>query len=574
MNRIATWLIAFSLVLSLSVSVLAEPTSPQFTAYTDKPYTPLAPPATRSPRETLFEFIDTANAAASIIYQIEQEEAKRDGWFHSAVSVERAKYAEEYLEQAIRTLNLSEVPEVDRRRIGLEHALMLRDILDRIVLPEVDAVPDFSGEDTANKITRWEIPGTEIAIVRGTRDQYIDEYLFSPNTVRRIPEFYDEIKSLKSVNQHSPQYRFYTFYISSPGHLLPPKWHSLLPDWSQDALYFQQTIWQWGALFLTLLFVALMCFKLIRWDTDKHEESGHTFLPVLYSLMVAIILWGALYFIENVLNITSATFKVISVALTGLIFISLSWSSYVFINWLAERLFQDKGITANSIDLSVIRTIFRLISIVAATTVLYFGAEFLGVPIAPLLAGFGALGLAIGIGAQEYFKNVVGGLTLFLDRPVSVGEKCDFNGIVGKVEEIGLRSTKIRTEEKQLMVIPNATFSTANITNHARIRSFKLDSTIGLDYAISRKQLLNLLAQLRMCLEGFPTVQKSSVFLDKLSDYSLNIRVKADVITTNKLEFAEFKELFFLKVLEIVENEGCRLAYPTQTLYLAHDDKQ
>lgn len=535
---------------------------------------PLSPPATRSPQDTLFEFLDKSRKAIGIIQNIQQRAMQEDGFFHSPEDIAQGNYAEELLEQAIRTINLSDIPEANRSRVGLERALMLKEILERIPLPKRDAIPDQNTVTTGDKkLQRWEIPGTEIAIVRGIKERYIDEYLFSPETVHRIPQFFAEVKQLPPVDPAmQSQYNFYDYYTSTPGRILPPKWSLWLPDWSKDELYLDQTLWQWIALGVTLLILLSISTYLIRWYLHVSHNENHTIIDLVIPLIISLLLWGEHYLIGDVFNITSDIFVLISFLLHSLTFIAASWFTYTFINWIAEKIWEKQEISANTIDASLIRTLLRLVAVVGAATVIYFGAQSLGVPIAPLLAGFGALGLAIGIGAQEYFKNVVGGLTLFLDRPVRVGELCEFEDIRGRVEEIGLRSTRIRTLENLLVIVPNSHFSTANITNISRIPSWILKSQIGLRYETTREQLQTIMEELRQYLEEATWIERYRVNFSSLGDYSLDISIKATVATPNKEEFLKHQETFLLKTMQIVEAAGTDFAFPSQTLYLEQQE--
>lgn len=237
---VTKWLLLFIASIFINIPVcMAENTeaavpqasSPAGSAISFPAINPLAPPATRSPQDTLFEFLDKSRHAIDIIYNIEAQAMQEGGLFHTPAHIAQGEYAEELLEQAIRTLNLSDIPEAHRARIGLERALMLKEILERIPLPEKESIPDQHATiDGENKLERWEIPGTEIAITRGSKDQYVDEYLFSPETVHRIPEFFEQIRQLPPINramQH--QYNFYDYYTSTPGRMLPPKWSLWLP---------------------------------------------------------------------------------------------------------------------------------------------------------------------------------------------------------------------------------------------------------------------------------------------------------------------------------------------------------
>lgn len=457
---------------------------------TPKAFTPLSPPATKSPRETFFEFIAKINQACNLIKEAEASARKEGGMFHSEENLKKAALAQELLEQAVRTFDMSKVPEVHREAVGLETALMLKDIFDRIPIPHPSSVPNNSND--TNQSDLWVVPGTEIVIAKNTKGKYTNEYLFSSETISQIPYFYEEIQELKPITK-GVAHNMYAYYTSTPGNLLPPKWSFLLPNWSKDKLYWQQTLWQWFALILTQVINVIIMVLLFRWR-NRHQGSSkiHSIDLTIVSIMF-LIFWSNNIFIFEVLNITGSVYQAVSTTLQTGSYIMLSIFTYLAINYISRKMIEEKKESDEiSIDTSIIETLLKLFSVIASTTVLYFGAKSLGVPIAPLLAGFGALGLAIGMGAQEYFKNVIGGFTIFLDRHIKVGEYCEFDNIQGKVVKIGLRSTQILTDDKTLVTVQNSVFSTANICNYSRSESKRFVKLIRLAHNTPSNKIINI----------------------------------------------------------------------------------
>lgn len=526
---------------------------------TRKVFTPLSPPATLSPRETLFEFIAKINQACNIIKEAEASARKEGGMFHTEENLKKAAHAQELLEQAVRTFDMSEVPEVHRQAVGLETALMLKDIFDRIPIPDPNDVPHLTKESNKT-LAQWEVPGTEIAISKSSKGQYSNEYLFTTNTIKQIPYFYDEIYKLKPITK-GVAHNMYAYYTSTPGNLLPPKWSFLLPTWSKDELYWEQTLWQWSALILTQIINIIIIVLLFRWRNRYYGSPKiHTIDLTIVSTLF-LIFWSNNIFIFDVLNITGQVYQVVSATLQTGSYIMLSIFTYQLINYISRKMIEDKqGQEEISIDTSIIETLFKLFSIMAATMVLYFGAKSLGVPIAPLLAGFGALGLAIGMGAQEYFKNVIGGFTIFLDRHIKVGEYCEFDGIEGKVVKIGLRSTQILTDDKTLMTVQNSVFSTANICNYSRSKSKRFVKLIRLAHDTPSIKIINIQKNIKDFLMIEKLVSYSSVHFDDINNSSLDISVDVELNTTDHDKYIKFKEMFFLKVMAIVEQEEAEFA--------------
>jgi len=294
---------------------------------------------------------------------------------------------------------------------------------------------------------------------------------------------------------------------------------------------------------------------------DRNEE--HTLSDLKAPAFIMALLYVATYLIDDQFNITAEVETVVMQLLKSLIYMAQSWLIFGIIIWVGERLSAVQSVGKRAIDASFIRTLFRLIAIIGAGTVIYFGAQSMGIPVAPLLAGFGALGLAVGIGAQEYFKNVVGGLTLFLDRPVRVGEKCEFGTIRGRIESIGLRSTQIRAADKTLLIVPNSHFSTVNILNSSRKSKHVFKTTVSLGYGTSHAQICLILSEIKSYLTHLEWVVKSEVTLESLTTSAINIAISADTNIDPTHSIAVFLETTLLRIIEIVETAGAQFATAT-----------
>jgi MscS family membrane protein len=200
-----------------------------------------------------------------------------------------------------------------------------------------------------------------------------------------------------------------------------------------------------------------------------------------------------------------------------------------------------------------------------------------------LVAGAGVGGIAIALAAKPTLENFMGALNLFADRPVRVGDLCRFDEEsnpewqpVGKVESIGLRSTKIRRFDRGLITIPNAEFAQRNIVNLSACDRFLMTATLGLRYETTRDQLRFVLAELRELLHAHPKTIHSvddpvRVRFVGYGDYSLNIAVRVYIRTTGFNEFLAVQEDILLRVSETVEKAGTGFAFPSSTMYHTRD---
>jgi MscS family membrane protein len=196
-----------------------------------------------------------------------------------------------------------------------------------------------------------------------------------------------------------------------------------------------------------------------------------------------------------------------------------------------------------------------------------------GVNITGILAGLGIGGLAVALAAQKTVENVFGGITLILDQPVRVGDFCRFGDRVGTVEEIGLRSTRIRTLDRTVVAVPNGEFVTLHLENFTRRDRIWLRTTLGLRYETTPDQLRHVLVEIRSMLYAHPRIDPAPARIRFVGfgAHSLDLEIFAYVQTTSFDEFLAVQEDVYLRIMDIVAASGTGFAFPSQTLYLASD---
>ena len=179
---------------------------------------PLSPPPTQSPQDTYSAFISNTNDAYRLIMDAHEKSQAEGGFRASEEVLALAHQAEESMKRAIETLNLEGIPLAERKSQGIELTLLLRETLDRIDKPDVSSIPNAQVvSDTG--LEHWEVPNTQIAIVKTVEGFRKDEFLFSEDTLNHIRFFYEEVKDLPY--QENSLEDFYRFYIGTPGFLLP-----------------------------------------------------------------------------------------------------------------------------------------------------------------------------------------------------------------------------------------------------------------------------------------------------------------------------------------------------------------
>jgi len=196
-----------------------------------------------------------------------------------------------------------------------------------------------------------------------------------------------------------------------------------------------------------------------------------------------------------------------------------------------------------------------------------------GVNVTAILAGLGLGGLAVALAAQKTVENLFGGISLILDQPVRVGDFCRFGDRVGTVEEVGLRSTRVRTLDRTVVSIPNGQFSTLELENFTERDRIRLHTTLGLRYETSPDQLRHVLVEVRRMLYAHPRVggDPARIRLVRFGAYSLDLEIFAYVLTTDYDDFLAVREDVYLRLMDIVADSGTGFAFPSQTTYVTRD---
>jgi len=271
--------------------------------------------------------------------------------------------------------------------------------------------------------------------------------------------------------------------------------------------------------------------------------------------------------------LTGGVAAAIELAATALMFGAGAWMLWRFAAVLAEAIIASPRVPLESIDAQLIRISTRLLGLFGSAALLAIGADRLGLPLYGIVAGLGVGGLAIALAAQPTIENLIGGINLFADKPVRVGELCQYGDQVGTVEAIGVRSARIRGVDRKLTTIPNAALAKMPIVNFTRRDKMLIDAVIGLRYETTPDQLRYVLVKLREMLLGHPRVDPDPArarFVG-FGASSLDIQLFAYVTTRDWGEFLGIREDILLRVMDIVGQSGTSIAFPSRTLYLGRD---
>jgi len=266
--------------------------------------------------------------------------------------------------------------------------------------------------------------------------------------------------------------------------------------------------------------------------------------------------------------------------------IAFFWYAYNLVSVIDVLLQKLTSRTESQLDdqlVPLIRKSLRVFLVVIA--VMFIFDTVLGQDITAWLAGLGIAGLAVSLAAQDSLKNLFGSVTVLLDRPFQVGERIVFSGYDGTIEEIGFRSTKIRTALGHLVTIPNANIVNAPVENIGRRPFIRRTIDVTITYDVSREKIEQAVEILEDLLEEeglaepiHPRIGENEypprVFFSDYNAESLNIKVLYWYSPPAYWDYMEHAQRLNLRIFEEFEKAGIEFAFPTQTLYLAGDPKR
>jgi len=556
----ATGTLVCGLVILLAVFFTA------MTALGQEPANPLKPPDRSSPAAALKTFLDSGDAIGAFLSQDYLPSPSR-AEFHQLLTL---------ADQLLQCLDLSQEPPAFRVKVGRAAALALYETLNRIKLPPFNEIPGYDqlGLVAGSDSKRWVIPDTEIALVRAQSGPHSGEFLFSADTVAKAGDFSGKVRRLP-YSRPVPLENVRDILALGGGWMVHYAWVKALPAWLHTPIA-DQASWKWIALALILGFFALFlrsAYRLSHRGNIQHpflQALTQVALPAFFLLAAPAVAYLSLLQI----NMRGSTAVTIEFAATTIMYIAGAWISWRFAAVVAEAIIASPRIAPESIDAHLIRICSRLLGITAGAGLLVMGADRLGLPVYGIIAGLGVGGLAIALAAQPTFENLIGGLSLFADKPVRVGDSCRCGSEEGTIEAIGIRSTRLRGKDRTLTTIPNAALSKMSIVNLTQRDRMLIQSVIGVRCETSPEQLRYLLVKIREMLLGHPRIHPDPVHarFTGFGASSLDIEVFAYVTTSNREEFFGIREDILLRIMDIVEQSGTGFAFPSQTLYFTRDD--
>jgi len=254
----------------------------------------------------------------------------------------------------------------------------------------------------------------------------------------------------------------------------------------------------------------------------------------------------------------------------SLITFNIFWILFKLVGPLSRSFSGLKGLFTESMITWIIKALRALVFFLGAAAIL----EIWGIEIAPLIAGLGLFGVAVALGAQDVFKNLIAGLFIIGEKRFHPGDWVRVDGIVeGTVEDIGFRTTTIRRFDKAPVFVPNAKLSDNAVINFTRMSHRRIYWKIGLVYDTTIEQLRQVRENIESYILGnddfsHPPEVATFVRIDSFNDSSIDLMLYCFTRTTDWGEWLEIKESLALEVKDIVQKAGSSFAFPSQSVYL------
>lgn len=498
-----------------------------------------------SPRDTMQSFMA---AMQDYKYGIEHNDAKLKG----------------RIDDAVRTLDLSDAPALLRNEKGREAAIFLKEVIDRVVIINYDKIPVVSPAPAA-PLLRWRLEGTEITIFLLGEGPHAGEYLFHPSTVANARVFFDQV----AADPYLPG--------SGGGAAYTEPWlEKAAPEWLQDkVLGFAK--WQWLGLlvsiflgFLVKLFstflLAIVSFFASRTKTTWDDHA----LKAIQKPFSWVVLGAFWIFSVYALGFEGLPFEIMKIFGQVLVSGGLIWIFYrlcdVFIDffqsWMAR--------VGVRIDEQLVPLLQSTLKTLVAVLGILIAVQNLGINVASLIAGLGLGGLAFALAAKDTAANVFGSVTILLDRPFKIGDLIKVGDQEGVVEQIGFRSTRIRTLYNSQISLPNAVVANANIDNLGRRKFRRVNTRLGLTYDTSPEKMRRFTQGIKEILIAHPKVKNDTfhVYFNDYGSSDLQVMLYFFLDVCDWSEELKEREAVLLSIYDLAEKLEVSFAFPTQTVLL------
>jgi len=326
--------------------------------------------------------------------------------------------------------------------------------------------------------------------------------------------------------------------------------------------------------------LGFLLYKIFRRFSAK--DLSQQFIKLLLKPIKTLVLLLAIYFSFAILDypeLLNFSFYGLEIKLIlhrimfMILTLVLTWMALRIINFISIVMMKKAEETESKMDDQLIPFIKDFLKVIIVIFCIFFIlGSILKLNVNSLLAGIGIGGIAIALAAQSSVENLLGSFTIFFDKPFSVGDFVQIGEIVGTVEKVGFRSTRIRTIYKSYVTLPNKLVA-ESILDNLTMRTFRrVRSMVSLTYDTSKEQIEAIVKDIQKYLDDHPhTNQDGVVGFHEFGDSSLDILVQYFADHSEWKTFVTLKEDINFTIMSIVKKHGSDFAFPTRTVYMTED---
>ncbi len=255
--------------------------------------------------------------------------------------------------------------------------------------------------------------------------------------------------------------------------------------------------------------------------------------------------------------------------------IAVGWFLFNLVELVDHYLQKWAAKTESTLDDHLAPLVRKSLRVFIVIMAVLMAIQSFGYPITGVLASLGIGGLAFALAAKDTVSNIFGSLMIIFDRPFQVGDWIQAGDMEGTVEEIGFRSTKIRTFAKTLISVPNNVIANMALNNYSRMPKRRIKLTVGVTYDTTPAQMREAVQRIRSLLQSHPAIDQE-FFLVNFTDFgasSLDIMVYCFTTTTVWAEYLDARQDLCLRIMDILEEMGMEIAFPSRSVYLHQDDQ-
>ncbi|HSZ63018.1 MAG TPA: mechanosensitive ion channel family protein [Terriglobales bacterium] len=390
----------------------------------------------------------------------------------------------------------------------------------------------------------------DILVERIDRGKLGKAWLFSRKTLKSIPGVYDEL-STPAVEKFLPEFLVKKRLASIPLF----EWLALLGVLLLFVLF--------GLLGRLIGLVVSACRRYLLRNADLKNPQ------VLSSPIRLLLVAFSIYWLLSRVGLPLLARQFWSTIALIIVVIACIWLLVLFNRWGERFLVARRPSLSGSA--AMLRLVRRGTNGLIFFAGLLFALHHFGVDPTAALAGLGVGGIAVALAAQKTLENLIAGISLITDQAVRVGDTLKLGDVLGTVEDVGLRSTRIRTLDRSLVCVPNGQIANMSLETLSARDKFWFHPVVGLRYETTPVQLRSIITSVRKLLTGHSSIDSSTVrvcFL-RVGACSLDVDIFAYVFARNWDGFLKIQEELLFNIINIVSEAGTEIAFPSQTLYLA-----